>query len=58
MLFELAHVRPILHLAEKHDSSSVFRKLRNAIYTNDTGTNLMDLMIVYVGSDKSSEIVA
>ena len=33
----------------RHDSSHVFRKLGDAIYTNDTGTNLMDLTIVYVG---------
>jgi len=31
-----------------HDSSNVFRKLHDAIYAGDTGTNLMDLMIVYV----------
>ena len=36
----------------KHDSSNVFRKLRDAIYTKDTGTNLMDLMIVYMGTDE------
>jgi len=40
----------------KHDSSNVSRKLRDAIYANDTGTNLMDLMIVYVGSDEPSRI--
>ena len=33
---------------KKHDSANAFRKLGNAIYTNDTETNLMDLMIVYV----------
>lgn len=33
-----------------HDSSPVFRKLGGAIYTGNTGTNLMDLMIVYVGN--------
>jgi len=31
-----------------HDSSSAFRRLHDAIRTGDTGTNLMDLMIVYV----------
>ncbi len=31
-----------------HNSSSVFRRLNDAVYTNDTGTNLMDLIIVYV----------
>jgi glycerate-2-kinase len=39
----------------KHDSSNVLRYLRDAIYTNDTGTNLMDLIIAYVGSDESLE---
>lgn len=36
----------------KHESSNVFRELRDAIYTSNTGTNLMDLMIVYVSSDE------
>jgi hypothetical protein len=40
----------------KHDSSNVFRKLGDAIYTNDTGINLMALLIVYVGSDEPSKI--
>lgn len=35
-------------LLAKHDSSSLFRRLGNAIYTYDTGTNLMDLIIVCV----------
>lgn len=34
---------------KRHDSSYVFRKLNDAIYTGNTRTNLMDLMIVYVG---------
>ena len=34
---------------KRHDSSSVFRKLGDAIYTENTGTNLMDLMLIYVG---------
>jgi len=34
---------------KRHDSSSAFRKLGDAIYTDNTGTNLMDLMLVYVG---------
>jgi glycerate 2-kinase len=34
---------------KRHDSSSVFRTLGDAIYTENTGTNLMDLMLVYVG---------
>lgn len=33
----------------RHDSSHAFRKLEDAIYTNDTGTNLMDLIIMYIG---------
>lgn len=35
---------------KKHNSHSVFTKLGDAIYTNDTGTNLMDLVLVYVGT--------
>ena len=31
-----------------HDSSSAFRRLQDAIRTGDTGTNLMDLMIICV----------
>jgi glycerate 2-kinase len=31
-----------------HDSSNVFRKLNDAIYTGNTATNLMDLIIIYV----------
>jgi len=31
-----------------HDSATCCRKLGNAIYTNDTETNLMDLIIVYI----------
>lgn len=34
---------------KRHDSSCVFRRLADAIYTGNTGTNLMDLMVVYVG---------
>jgi glycerate 2-kinase len=33
---------------EKHNSSSVFRRIKDAVYTYDTGTNLMDLMVIYV----------
>jgi len=33
---------------KRHDSSPIFRKLSDAIYTENTGTNLMDLMIVCV----------
>ena len=40
----------------KHDSSNVLRKLKAAIYTNDTRTNLMDLIIVYVGSEEPSRM--
>lgn len=31
-----------------HNSSNVFRRLNDAIYTGNTGTNLMDLMIVHI----------
>lgn len=31
-----------------HNSSYVFKLLEDAIYTGDTGTNLMDLILVYV----------
>lgn len=34
---------------KRHNSSYVFRSLGDAVYTNPTGTNLMDLMLVYVG---------
>jgi len=34
---------------KKHDSSYVFKQLGDAIYTNPTGTNLMDLVVIYVG---------
>lgn len=33
----------------KHNSSYVFKQLGDAIYTNPTGTNLMDLIIIYIG---------
>jgi len=33
----------------RHDSSGAFKTLKDAIYTNNTGTNLMDLTIVYIG---------
>ena len=48
--FELAQRKGINIEEElkKHNSSSVFRKLEDAIYTYDTGTNLMDLIIIYV----------
>lgn len=36
---------------KRHDSSCVFRRLADAIYTGITGTNLMDLMVVYVGEN-------
>jgi len=33
---------------DNHDSSSAFRRLTDAIYTNNTGTNLMDLIVIVV----------
>ena len=45
---ESAGIDLFQHL-KRHDSSSVFRKLGDAIYTENTGTNLMDLMLIYVG---------
>lgn len=33
---------------KKHNSSFVFKKLGDAVYTHDTGTNLMDIIIVYI----------
>lgn len=33
---------------KKHNSSFVFKKLEDAIYTHDTGTNLMDLILIYI----------
>ena len=33
---------------KKHNSSFVFKKLEDAIYTHDTGTNLMDIIIIYI----------
>ena len=38
----------VVECLKMHDSSSAFRRLHDAIYTGDTGTNLMDLMIIYV----------
>jgi glycerate 2-kinase len=38
----------LLEGLDRHDSSNVFRKLGDAIYTNATGTNLMDLLVVHV----------
>jgi glycerate 2-kinase len=35
---------------EKHDSSNVFRKLGDAVYTSNTGTNLMDLIVIFVSN--------
>jgi len=42
---------------KRHDSSNAFRKLNDAIYSEDTGTNVMDLMIAYVmerGNDEEA----
>jgi glycerate-2-kinase len=44
-----AGVDPIQALQE-HNSSSVFKKLGDAVYTNDTGTNLMDLVVIHVSN--------
>jgi glycerate-2-kinase len=33
---------------KKHDSSTVFRRIGGAIYTSNTGTNLMDLVVLCV----------
>jgi glycerate 2-kinase len=35
-------------LLMNHNSSRMFRTLNDAIYTTDTATNLMDLMVIYV----------
>jgi len=45
-----ANVDPVEAL-KKHDSSNVFRKLSDAVYTRDTGANLMDLVVIHVSSD-------
>jgi glycerate 2-kinase len=37
-----------LECLKMHDSSNVFRRVNDAIYTGNTGTNLMDLMIVHI----------
>ena len=47
-------VDPVERL-EKHDSSNVFRKLGDAVYTNNTGTNLMDLIVMHVCNDAENE---
>jgi len=40
----------VIEELKRHNSSFVFRKLGDAIYTYDTGTNLMDLIVVYIES--------
>jgi glycerate 2-kinase len=35
---------------EKHNSSYVFRQLKDAIFTGPTGTNVMDLMLIVVAA--------
>jgi len=52
-----AGVDPIRAL-QGHDSSTVFKKLGDAVYTNDTGTNLMDLVVLYVGNGKDARNVS
>jgi glycerate 2-kinase len=39
---------------KKHNSSHVVRTLRDAIYLFDTKTNLMDLIVVYVGQKRGT----
>lgn len=39
----------VIEELKKHNSSFVFKKLGDAIYTYDTGTNLMDIIVIYVG---------
>jgi glycerate 2-kinase len=50
----------IFERLKRHDSLHVFKILRDAIYTEKTGTNLMDLMIVYVGKrdDDTAEMTS
>jgi len=45
----------MLEELEKHDSSNVFRKIGDAVYTSDTGTNLMDLIVIFIGKDAKGE---
>ena len=42
------HGIDLFELLKIHDSSRVFRALGDALYTSDSGTNLMDLVIVYI----------
>jgi glycerate-2-kinase len=37
---------------KRHNSSRVFKELQDAVYTNNTKTNLMDLMIAYVAKER------
>lgn len=39
----------VMEEIKNHNTSYVLKKIKDAIYTYDTGTNLMDLMLVYVG---------
>jgi len=39
---------------EKHDSANVFRKLGDAIYTGNTKTNLMDLVLIHVRNEHNA----
>ncbi len=38
---------------KRHNSSHVWRILGDAIYTEETGTNLMDLIVVYINSTRN-----
>jgi len=38
----------LVETLEKHDSSSLFKKLGDAVYTDNTRTNLMDLVVMHV----------
>lgn len=39
----------VLENLSRHNSSHVFRQLNDAIFTGSTGTNVMDLRLLYVG---------
>jgi len=47
------NVNPVDAL-ERHDSSNLFRKLGDAIYTENTKTNLMDLTLIHVCNENDT----
>jgi len=47
-----ANADPVEKL-EKHDSSNLFRKLGDAVYTDNTKTNLMDLIVIHCDCPES-----